>query len=120
MIDMTKKDILPCVSRQIHELSDTLIAKKNAIAGIDTSYETIVITKLSNLSKIAFDVVRQLEENSKIVKTIDESDAASFYYKNNIIPLMETLRNAVDEMETLCPSDKWCYPSYGDLLFSVK
>ena len=120
MIDMTKKDILPCVSRQIHELSDTLIAKKNAIADIDTSYETIVITKLSNLSKIAFDVVRQLEENSKIVKTIDESDAASFYYQNNIIPLMKTLRNAVDEMETLCPSDKWCYPSYGDLLFSVK
>lgn len=120
MIDMTKKDILPCVSRQIHELSDTLIAKKNAIAGIDTSYEETVITKLSVLTKTAFDVVRQLEENSKIVKTIDESDAASFYYKNNIIPLMVELRNAVDEMETLCPSDKWCYPSYGDLLFSVK
>ena len=120
MIDMTKKDILPCVSRQIHELSDTLIAKKNAIAGIDASYEETVITKLSVLTKTAFDVVRQLEENSKIVKTIDESDAASFYYKNNIIPLMVELRNAVDEMETLCPSDKWCYPSYGDLLFSVK
>ena len=120
MIDMTKKDILPCVSRQIHELSDTLIAKKNAIAGIDASYEETVLTKLSVLTKTAFDVVRQLEENSKIVKTIDESDAASFYYKNNIIPLMVELRNAVDEMETLCPSDKWCYPSYGDLLFSVK
>ena len=120
MIDMTKKDILPCVSRQIHELSDTLIAKKNAITGIDASYEETVITKLSVLTKTAFDVVRQLEENSKIVKTIDESDAASFYYKNNIIPLMVELRNAVDEMETLCPSDKWCYPSYGDLLFSVK
>ena len=120
MIDMTKKDILPCVSRQIHELSDTLVSKKNAIAGIDVSYEETVITRLSVLTKTAFDVVRQLEENSKIVKTIDESDAASFYYKNNIIPLMEMLRNAVDEMETLCPSDKWCYPSYGDLLFSVK
>ena len=120
MIDMTKKDILPCVSRQIHELSDTLIAKKNAIAGIDASYEETVLTKLSVLTKTAFDVVRQLEENSKIVKTIDESDAASFYYKNNIIPLMVELRKAVDEMETLCPSDKWCYPSYGDLLFSVK
>ena len=120
MIDMTKKDILPCVSRQIHELSDTLVSKKNAISGIDVSYEETVITRLSVLTKTAFDVVRQLEENSKIVKTIDESDAASFYYKNNIIPLMVELRNAVDEMETLCPSDKWCYPSYGDLLFSVK
>ena len=28
MIDMTKKDILPCVSRQIHELADTVIAKR--------------------------------------------------------------------------------------------
>ena len=120
MIDMTKKDILPCVSRQIHELSDTLISKKNAITGIDVSYEETIITRLSVLTKTAFDVVRQLEENSKIVKTIDESDAASFYYKNNIIPLMVELREAVDEMETLCPSDKWCYPSYGDLLFSVK
>ena len=120
MIEMTKKDVLPCVSRQIHELCDTLASKKNVIPGIDVSYEEMVITRLSVLTKTAFDVVRQLEENSKIVKTIDESDAASFYYKNNIIPLMVALRNAVDEMETLCPSDKWCYPSYGDLLFSVK
>ncbi len=120
MIDMTKKDILPCVSRQIHELADTIIAKKTAVSSIDISYEETVLTKLSVLSKNAFEFVRQLEENSKIVKTIDESDAASFYYKNNIIPIMNDLRDAVDEMETLCPSDKWCYPSYGDLLFSVK
>ncbi|MBE6796668.1 MAG: glutamine synthetase type III [Ruminococcaceae bacterium] len=120
MIDMTKKDILPCVSRQIHELADTLLSKKAISESIDGSYEETLITKLSTLCASAFDDVRKLEECSKIVKSIVESDAAAFYYKLNIIPVMEDLREAVDEMETLCPSDKWCYPSYGDLLFSVK
>ena len=120
MIDMTKKDILPCVSRQIHELADTLLSKKAISESIDGSYEETLITKLSTLCANAFDDVRKLEECSKIVKSIVESDAAAFYYKLNIIPVMEDLREAVDEMETLCPSDKWCYPSYGDLLFSVK
>ncbi len=120
MIDMTKKDILPCVSRQIHELSDTLLAKRSISPELDISYEQTVITKLSTLCAKAFDSVRQLEECSKIVKTIEESDAASYYYKLEIIPVMNELRAAVDEMETLCPADKWCYPSYGELLFSVK
>ncbi len=120
MIDMTKKDILPCVSRQIHELADTLLSKKAISESIDGSYEETLITKLSTLCANAFDDVRKLEECSKIVKSIVESDAAAFYYKLNIIPVMDDLREAVDEMETLCPSHKWCYPSYGDLLFSVK
>ena len=50
----------------------------------------------------------------------EESDAAAMFYKNNIIPVMNSLRASVDEMETLCSSEHWCYPSYGDLLFSVR
>lgn len=117
---MTKKDILPCVSRQIHELSKTLLAKKAVSEAIDCSYESSLIEKLSALSAKAFETVNKLEDCSLEVKTINESDAAAMFYKVNILPLMNELREAVDEMETLCPSDKWCYPSYGDLLFSVK
>ncbi len=120
MIDMTKKDILPCVSRQIHELADTVIAKKTISKNIDCSYEEALISKLSNLSAKAFQAATTLEQYSKAVKAITESDKAAVYYKDNIIPVMKALRAAVDEMETLCPSDKWCYPSYGELLFSVK
>ena len=120
MIDMTKKDILPCVSRQIHELADTCAAKKAISNSIDVSYEATIISKLSSLSAKAFEAVRELEECSKIVKAIEETDAAACYYKINIIPVMNELRSYVDEMETLCPSDSWCYPSYGDLLFSVR
>ena len=120
MIEMTKKDILPCVSRNIHELADTVIAKRNVSAAIDTSYEENLVAKLSDLSAKVFSDVTELGELSKEVKTIEESDAAAIFYKNRIIPVMNSLREAVDEMETLCSSEHWCYPSYGELLFSVR
>lgn len=120
MIDMAKKDILPCVSSHIHELADTVIAKKQIGADIDCSYEETLIRKLSSLSAEALKAVDKLEKASAEVKMIEESDAAAIYYKNNIIPTMRELRSAVDETEALCPSNKWCYPSYGQLLFSVR
>ncbi len=120
MIDMAKKDILPCVSRNIHELADTVVAKRSVSVDIDTTYEETLVKKLSLLSTVAFNKVASLEELSKEVKTIEESDAKAMFYKNRIIPVMNELREAVDEMETLCSSEHWCYPSYGDLLFSVK
>ena len=120
MIEMTKKDILPCVSRNIHELADTLIAKRTISDAIDTTYEENLVKTLSELSAKAFEDVTSLGELSKEVKSIEESDAAAMFYKNRIIPLMNSLRESVDTMESLCSSEHWCYPSYGDLLFSVR
>ena len=120
MIEMTKKDILPCVSRNIHELADTVIAKRKVSDKIDTSYEENLVAKLSALSAKVFADVNELGELSKEVKTIEGSDAAAIFYKNNIIPVMNSLRESVDEMESLCSSEHWCYPSYGELLFSVR
>ena len=120
MIEMTKKDILPCVSRNIHELADTLIAKRTISNGIDTTYEENLVKTLSELSAKAFEDVTALGELSKKVKSIEESDAAAMFYKNRIIPVMNSLRESVDTMESLCSSEHWCYPSYGDLLFSVR
>ncbi len=120
MIDMTRKDILPCVSRQVSELSATVLAKRAVGEYIDTTYEESVAKELSGLSKEAFNAVNELEKLSTEVKTIEESDAAAMFYKNRIIPVMEHLRFAVDSAEALCPTDKWCYPSYGELLFSVR
>ena len=36
-------------------------------------------------------------------------------YKNNVIPLMEKLREIVDAMETIVPSYAWPLPSYGEM-----
>ena len=119
MIDMVKKDILPCVSHNIHELADTLLAKK-AIGDVDTSYESEVVKKLSALSAAAFSDVKKLEDVIAAAKNIEAADETAVYYKNSVIPVMNSLRASVDEMESLSSSYSWCYPSYGDILFSVQ
>ena len=103
-----------------YALADTVVAKRAVGEYIDTSYEEAVAKELSGLSKEAFNAVNELEKLSREVKAIEESDAAAMFYKNRIIPVMEHLRFAVDSAEALCPTDKWCYPSYGELLFSVR
>ena len=46
-------------------------------------------------------------------------DRAKFY-RSQVFEDMNRLRQTADELETLCSSEYWPYPSYGDLLFSIK
>ena len=40
--------------------------------------------------------------------------------RDTVLPEMCELRVAADEAETVTSKEYWPYPSYGDLLFSVK
>ena len=119
MIDMAKKDILPAVSKYSHELSDTVIAKA-ACGDIDASYEKELLAKVSKLNTAAYKKTEKLEQAVLKAKEISETQELSMYYKDAVFAAMSELRITVDELETVVPADIWPYPSYGDMLFSVK
>ena len=119
MIDMAKKDILPAVSKYSHELSDTVIAKA-ACGDIDASYEKELLAKVSKLNTAAYKKTEKLEQAVLKAKEISETQELSMYYKDAVFAAMSELRITVDELETMVPADIWPYPSYGDMLFSVK
>ena len=119
MIDMTKKDILPAVSKYSHELSDTVIAKA-ACGDIESGYEKELLAKVSKLNTAAYKKTEKLEQAVLKAKEISETQELSMYYKDAVFAAMSELRITVDELETMVPADIWPYPSYGDMLFSVK
>ena len=119
MIDMAKKDILPAVSKYSHELSDTVIAKA-ACGDIDAGYEKELLAKVSKLNTAAYKKTEKLEQAVLKAKEISETQELSMYYKDAVFAAMSELRITVDELETMVPADIWPYPSYGDMLFSVK
>ena len=119
MIDMTKKDYLPAVSRYSHELSDTIIAKA-ACGDVDSTYEKELLAKISKLNTAAYKKVQKLEEATLKAKEINDTTALSMFYKDSVFSAMSELRITVDELETMVPAASWPYPSYGDMLFSVK
>ncbi len=119
MIDMAKKDILPAVSKYSHELSDTVIAKA-ACGDIDASYEKELLAKVSRLNALAYKKTEKLEKAVVKAKEISDTTELSKYYKDIVFAAMSELRITVDELETLVPATDWPYPSYGEMLFSVK
>ena len=53
-------------------------------------------------------------------EAIDCSLDQAKFYRREVFEDMGRLRQTADELETLCSSEYWPYPSYGDLLFSIK
>ena len=120
MLDMVWKDILPAASAYTKELAETVAAKKAIGGGIDTSYEEKLAGHVSVLLSSATKKAEALEYALMGVKDITDTLALARYYRDTIFAAMNELRVIVDEMETHCAAKYWPYPSYGDILFSVK
>ena len=118
MLDMAKKDILPCVSKYAKVLDDTLIAKK-ARDSKGFAYENETLNAINDLSDKAYYATKDLETAVAGTSSIENVKALSLYYKDEVLSKMEMLRSFVDKLENLVAADYWCYPTYGELLFGV-
>ena len=119
MAEMTKKEILPAVSRYTQQLSATVLSKKAVIATLDCSYETDMLTEISDLTAEAYTQVKVLEKALSGKKKIHDAKKSSVYYRDKVLPVMEKLRTAADALERLVAADCWPMPTYGDLLFGI-
>ena len=118
MLDMAKKDILPCVSKYAKVLDDTLIAKK-ARDSKGFAYENETLNAINDLSDKAYYATKDLETAVAGTSSIENVKALSLYYKDEVLSKMEMLRSFVDKLENLVATEYWCYPTYGELLFGV-
>ena len=119
MLEMAKRDYIPAVSCFIAELCQNAASKQALSDKIPCTTERDLIIRLSELNDKASAAVKKLEAD---LKSIDKSDilSASQAMAHVIIPGMDELRRYVDEMETLTSADYWPYPTYFDLLYSVR
>ncbi|MBC5787636.1 MULTISPECIES: glutamine synthetase III family protein [Clostridiaceae] len=121
MLDMAKKDLLPAFSAYTKQLSDTLLAKKEAAPGVDCSYEEEQIKKVSGLCGSMYQKTKGLEESlmALVHREYDELEKAK-YYRTEVFQAMNDLRIVADEIENVMDRKLYPYPNYGDLLFGVR
>ena len=120
MLDMARKDILPAMSSFCCELADGAAKKAAFMPEADSTYEKETVKSVSALMGAAYRAVRKLEDDLLSSKSIESFAELADFYKSTILDDMRTLRISVDEIETIAPKEKWPYPSYGELLFSVR
>ncbi|MFR0855521.1 glutamine synthetase III [uncultured Ruminococcus sp.] len=118
MIDMAKKKYIPTCIAYTKELCDAVAVKKSL--EICTCVEKELAEKVSGLTKDAYTATNKLEE---VVATAAAKDSCVLdmakSYREDVIPVMDALRSAVDSLEVILPSCKWPVPAYSDIIFNV-
>ena len=120
MLDMVSTDILPAVSEYSSKLMKTAAEKKSLLSAAAGAYELKTASKLSELTDTAASEAAALDEALLQAGEIADAGQAAKFYQEHVFRDMTQLRLTVDEMETLTSRAYWPYPSYGDLLFSVR
>ncbi|HPD01037.1 MAG TPA: glutamine synthetase III [Acetivibrio sp.] len=119
MIDMVRKDILPAVMRYVKDLTKMALSKKELDMEIPCEPERNLIHKLSSLSARLYENTNELENKLLDAKSYTDMQAQANYIRDIIIPIMQKVRTAADELEVLTSSEYWPFPTYGELLFKV-
>lgn len=120
MLDMTRRHILPAIGAYVSEIASMAAAKMAVSGNIDCSYEKSLLERLSALMSIISSRAEELEEKVNKVHGIQDVTEQSYGYRDLVIPKMSELRAAVDEAELITAEKHWPFPSYGDLLYSVR
>lgn len=120
MNEMVLRDILPAVSRFFGELAAAAHRKAQLSSQAPSVYEFTVAAQLSSLADQAFEEVEELKKRLGEAKEKAKLCEQAFFYRDSIVPAMEALRSTVDRMEGMTDSSAWPYPSYSDIIFSVK
>ena len=119
LMDMVNRNILPAVSTFSAKLCENALAKAN-FAGTACGYEKTRAKELSRLSDEIYTSVNVLAEAVSAADRVDGTLERALHYKDDVVAAMNNLRSGVDAAEAMMPDEAWPYPSYIDILFSVK
>ena len=120
MIDMTKKSILPSVLEYQGMLADTAASKKMVNEYLSTELEEKLLDTISKLSTCLYSNLEALE--GAVIKANDIADVQekANFYREDVFAKMAALRGVADELELTVGEEYWAFPTYSDLLYSVK
>lgn len=118
MAEMARREIYPAVNRYVTEVASAVQAKRALFGKISCGYDLKLAERLSQMNDALMAGVEKLERD--LTEIPEGQKAASGRMAHVIVPDMEEVRRVADGMEKLCAREYWPFPSYTDLLYSVK
>ena len=117
--DMLRRDVLPAVMEFSRGLAQSAGLKKALAGDIDRSYEETLLRKVSSLASALY------EKSEALASALDreqpaDMEQAAHYCHDEILRLMDEARVVADQLEAMVGSKYWPYPTYGEMLFSIK
>ena len=119
MVDMIKREILPSTLEFCGKLAEAANAKKALSPELSVQVETKLVSKITKLAEYMSLNLERLEEAIINAKS-KHAEEMAVCCRDEIITEMTALRGAADELETLVDKKYWPYPTYSEILYSVK
>lgn len=114
MIEMSKKDIIPCVLRYENMLAKLLANKKSIGLDIEKTVEFGIINDLSEALSHLNDALAVLEKELAEAQNDENLESQARLYQSKVLPAMNVLRAYSDAIEPMV--DEWGIPDYTALL----
>ena len=120
LISMTKKDIMGAAIEYQYTLAEVFNAKQATGVAVTAKTEEKMLAKAASLTEALAERLDKLEADvDKVDESADALEIAK-YYREVIFSDMSSLREVIDDLEVVIPSDIWPYPTYGEMLYSIK
>ena len=118
-IDIARKEITPAIlSYQKFLLSE--LSLKKEVGNLSGKLESKLSVKMADLSDEFSDLMDKLEEDLEKFNSSWSNLTKARYCKKILLTDMEKLREVADKMELLIGSDFSTFPTYDEILYSVK
>ena len=114
---MLRRAYLPAISAYAAKIAGRITEIKTAMPDIDTTdQEDHLRRMMKGLHAVQLTYNTLAEKHAQIVEMDDLQEAANAY-AHELVPAMDAVRQEVDQLEILVPSQDWPVPSYNDILF---
>ena len=114
---MLRRQYLPAISAYAAKIADHITSIKTAMPTLSTQTQEEHLVRIQqglDAAKKAYDA---LATKHKEIVEIEDAQEMANAYAHELIPIMETARYEVDQLEILIPSTDWPVPSYNKILF---
>ena len=119
MLEMARKQLLPAVNAYMSEVANTAASKLAVRESLSVRSETKTLEKLSADADAMSDAIDTLQDVVDAAEALTSESEKAVAFHDNVIPVMDTLRAAADDAETICGEDYWPLPSYSKMLYYV-
>ena len=115
MLNMARGQFLPAVNAYASEVASGLAMKQDL--GVACKAETKLLGQLATGADAISEAIDTLAEKQQAMVAIENKQQRAEACRDEVLPAMGALREAVDAMEVITAKDYWPVPTYNDILF---
>jgi len=120
MQEMVRKDLTEGIISYEKDLSKEIIQKKSVLEGAECILESGILRELEENSGKMCKALLKLSEDTKTAEEKTDALEVANYYQKTVLADMDEVRKYADAAEAIIPDKYLSYPTYGQMLFSLR